>query len=319
MVDFAYAKNRCAFWRCKCDCGNEIVVKGTNLRDGTTKSCGCIQKEKAAEKCRHTATDITGQRFGRLVVLQRAGSDKNQKATFLCKCDCGNTVVVAGKYLRNGATKSCGCLKHEKHIEPLSLIGRRFGRLLVKEYLGTNASRDYIYHCLCDCGKETTSSLRSLLSGHTTSCGCKRDEHFNGYKHGKSRTNIYQRWQYMKQRCYNPHSRRYKEYGGRGIKVCEEWLHNPVAFYEWAISNGYSPELTLDRINVNGDYEPTNCRWVDYATQNNNTRRTRKITVDGEAFSLKQLSRQYNVPYGQILKNASDERRILELIGRKDE
>lgn len=99
--------------------------------------------------------------------------------------------------------------------------------------------------------------------------------------HGKSGTRVYGIWCDMKKRCYNPKNKRYSRYGGRGISVCEEWKENFQMFYEWAMANGYTDELTIDRINVNGNYEPSNCRWVTVKEQQRNTSRNRFITVNG--------------------------------------
>lgn len=108
--------------------------------------------------------------------------------------------------------------------------------------------------------------------------------------HGKSDTRLYSIWCDMKRRCYNPKNKRYSRYGGRGISVCEEWKDDFQAFYEWAIDNGYDEHLTIDRINVNGNYEPSNCRWVTWKEQQRNTSRNRYITVNGETKTIAEWS-----------------------------
>lgn len=96
-------------------------------------------------------------------------------------------------------------------------------------------------------------------------------------------------------RCYYPTTNGYERYGGRGIKICEDWINNPDSFYSWAINNGYKKGLTLDRIDVNGNYEPSNCRWVTKEVQDNNRRNNRKITYKGEIKTLSQWSKEYNI------------------------
>ena len=106
----------------------------------------------------------------------------------------------------------------------------------------------------------------------------------NNYRHGQTGTRIYRIYTNMKTRCYNPNYMRYKDWGGRGITVCDEWLNDFMAFYNWAMSNGYTDKFTLDRIDSNGNYEPSNCRWVDYHTQAVNKRTTRLYEYNGIEF-----------------------------------
>lgn len=222
--------------------------------------------------------DLTGQRFGRLIVIERRGSDKHHNALWLCKCDCGEECIVNGKALRHGDTRSCGCLHSE------DLVGKRFGRLLVIEELPERGTdRRIIYRCLCDCGNVTNVTAADLRSGHTRSCGCLMRETSKATltTHGESKTRLYTVWSGMKGRCNRPSSKSYKNYGGRGIKVCPEWEESFEAFATWAYENGYDEtakrgDCTIDRVDVNGDYEPSNCRWVDMKIQARNTRRALK-------------------------------------------
>ena len=131
----------------------------------------------------------------------------------------------------------------------------------------------------CDCGNEALVSTKSLRSGNTLSCGCLRDEMISevNKKHGMShKSRLYNVWVGMRQRCSDPNHISYHNYGGRGVRVCDTW-NDYTSFEEWSMKNGYDPsapygKCTLDRIDVNGNYEPSNCRWVDFKTQANNKR-----------------------------------------------
>lgn len=126
-------------------------------------------------------------------------------------------------------------------------------------------------------------------SGNRTYNGClNKSGDMRGCQvtHGLSKTRLYSIWIDMKKRCYNQKNNRYANYGGRGISVCDEWLHNFSAFNEWAMANGYAENLTIDRIDVNGNYEPSNCRWATIKEQQRNTTRNRFITVNGETRTM---------------------------------
>ncbi len=159
-------------------------------------------------------------------------------------------------------------------MRKIDLKGQRFGRWTVVEYAGKQQ-----WLCVCDCGATRNVEGGSLRRGLSTSCGCKAQEITTerNMLHGLSRTRLYCVWKSMKSRCYQSSSTSYPNYGGRGICVCDEWLHDFKAFYEWAMANGYDPnaprgECTIDRIDVNGNYEPSNCQWISNSEQAKNKR-----------------------------------------------
>ena len=189
--------------------------------------------------------DLTGKRFGRLVVIERSGSNSRRRATWLCRCDCGKNIVVSGSDLPRRT--SCGC-----------------------------ARSDF----LAAFNKETKTT------------------------HGMRYTRLYREWRAMINRCYCSTWKHYSNYGGRGIKVCDEWRDSFEAFRDWALVNGYQDDLSIDRVNVNGNYEPSNCRWATIKQQANNTRNSRFLEYNGEIKTVKEwadeLGLNYNTLYSRI-------------------
>lgn len=178
--------------------------------------------------------DITGKKFHRLTAIKRVGSNKEGRAIWLCKCDCGKEIVVSGVLLRNGAVKSCGCLQLEKLAKAVK-------------------------------------------------------------KHGLTNHRLYNIYTHIKQRCNNPNCKQYIWYGAKGIKIYSEWNKNFETFYEWSINNGYQDDLTIDRIDVNGNYEPANCRWVDMKVQQNNRGNNHNVTINGVKHTLSEWARINNI------------------------
>lgn len=156
------------------------------------------------------------------------------------------------------------------------LYGQRFGKLVAIEPDGYTKSKRIAWKCICDCGKETVVASDKLINGHTQSCGCLMSE--RTVASNKKRTKnihprLYRIYYGMLSRCNNANYEAYKHYGARGIKVCNEWAGNFQAFQVWALSHGYDDSLTIDRINNDGDYEPSNCRWTTMKVQSNNRHR----------------------------------------------
>lgn len=157
-----------------------------------------------------------------------------------------------------------------------------FGRLTVISYNGLNNDHKATWLCKCDCGSECIVVGKNLLSGRTKSCGCFRKEvtrkraTIHGDTRGGNRSKLHSTLHGMKYRCYNPNCSEYKDYGGRGISVCDEWLNDYQSFKEWALNNGYHDDLTIERIDVNGNYCPENCTWIPLKDQSLNTTRSVK-------------------------------------------
>ena len=192
--------------------------------------------------------------------------------------------------------------------KPIQMQGERYGKLTVLSLCDekTKGGRR-LWLCKCDCGNYTKVTRSHLIDGGVTSCGCLRKKQYKKlskkqHRHGLFGTRIYTIWQQMKDRCYNSNNKSYKDYGGRGIIVCDEWKADAKNFSDWANANGYSDNLTLDRINVNGNYEPTNCRWATMKQQDRNRRNTIFITMDGETKSLSEWCEIKGVPYQRTQK-----------------
>ena len=244
--------------------------------------------------------DLTGQKFGRLKVICRA-ENKSGHTNWHCLCDCGNEKDVLGINLTRGLTKSCGCYHNKDFGERrlIDLTGKKFGKLTVIER-AENRGNETFWKCKCDCGNTKKINGSKLKNGHTKSCGCYKKEISHAYKgnnslinktHGMSESRLYRIYKKMYRRCYKPQTKYYCNYGGRGIKICQEWLDDFMNFYKWAMENGYSDELSIDRIDNNGNYEPNNCRWATRKEQANNTRKTVFLTYKGETKSASEWSK----------------------------
>ena len=190
-------------------------------------------------------------------------------------------------------------------------IGNRYGSLIVLEraedHVCPNGRKRAMYLCKCDCGNTKIIYAENLTGGKTLSCGClqKRRTIEASITHGESNSKLYGVWCSMKRRCDLPTARYYNNYGGRGIRVCDEWHDDYSAFMKWSIAAGYHEserrgDCTLDRIDVNGDYSPDNCRWVDQIIQMNNVRYNRIVEYDGVKYTIAELARATGVPYQRL-------------------
>ena len=189
-------------------------------------------------------------------------------------------------------------------MKTIDILNKRFGKLVAIKR-ATNMSGKTAWECECDCGNITYVTTSNLTCNRIHSCGCLRVEQLleRSTTHNQRHTHLYEVWKGLRQRCNNPKHASYHNYGGRGIKVCEEWDKSFQEFYDWAYANGYSTEnqkdeklkLTIDRIDNNGDYCPENCRWVDRKIQAINTRVAKTITLNGQTKCIAEWCRFYNI------------------------
>lgn len=223
--------------------------------------------------------DLAGKRFGHLTAIERISGTKTQKSKWLCRCDCGELHEVDTGNLTRGMVKSCGHCSRRKY----DYTGQRFGKLTAV-FPCKDENERIGWWCKCDCGSELfvetgaiTASLNKEGRHYRASCGCAHKDHVT---HGASYTRLYSVWVHMKRRCYDMNDINYKHYGARGIRMCEEWRNDFSTFRAWALLNGFNENLkwsecTIDRIDVNGNYEPDNCRWVNMHAQLLNRRAAR--------------------------------------------
>lgn len=248
--------------------------------------------------------DLTGEVYGRLTALRLYCGGYSTTTLWECKCECGNICNVAAHKLRSGHTQSCGCLKGRAYID---LVGMKFNRLtVVKLYSSEGHLR---WTCVCDCGIYKNVLGYNLKNGAVKSCGCLSKESHNK-KHGLKRTRLYAIWDNMKSRCYRKNNPSYKHYGGRGIRICTEWKTDFQVFYDWAMSNGYHDNLSIERDKVNEDYSPSNCRWAttEEQAQNKTTSIGREKVLEirellkSKTMTQKQIAIIYKVNVDSIMK-----------------
>jgi hypothetical protein len=233
--------------------------------------------------------DYTGQKFGNLTAIEFV-ERKNNMSYWRFRCDCGKEYVCAvGNIVkRNG--RSCTCNKKPKK----NLTGMKFGRLTAIKPLRQGKQGMWIWLCKCDCGNTKEVSSTQLLQHLTTSCGCARFKE-DAYRNHPEYT-IYTA---IKRRCNNKNCKSYYRYGGRGIRMCEEWSKDFMKFLE-DMGKRPSPKHSIERIDNNGNYEPSNCRWATNIEQANNKSNNVKFTYNDCEYTLKQFARKFNFNYKNL-------------------
>lgn len=247
--------------------------------------------------------DLTNKKIGKLTVIKLTDKIHKNGTTRLweCKCDCGNTTYkICSKLLeaqREGYNLSCGCSKRKEN-----LIGKTFNDYLVVGFVKDLENCDTLWKCKCiKCNREFEARTKQLRTNRNI---CKIEEK----KQIKIEKDLHSCFARIKRRCYNSTCSEYKYYGGKGVRVCKEWLENSNNFVKWSLENGYENKktakgyniLTIDRIDSNGNYEPSNCRWVDMYVQSNNKCRNIFFTFQGKTQTLAQWCRELNLDYKYV-------------------
>lgn len=208
-----------------------------------------------------------------------------------------------------------------------NLSGKRYGMLTVISFSHrekVSGKYKYYWVCKCDCGKIVTRRVDGLKNKKSVvSCGCYRKKILDAHNfkinnpnksHGQTKTRLYKIYAKMKERCYYEKYPEYYLYGGRGIKLCDEWLKSFENFRDWAVQNGYDDSLSIDRIDPDGNYEPHNCRWADVYQQANNKRNNIQLTHNGETLTLPQWARKLGLPYSTLADRMKKGKSIEEIL-----
>ena len=184
------------------------------------------------------------------------------------------------------------------------ILGKKFNKLTVIKICGRDKYYHKLFLCRCECGNYINCTIHRLINNNTKSCGCLRDEKFLNriYIHGQSNTRLMNCWYSMKNRCYLIKTKQFKDYGERGITVCDEWINDFMSFKNWAEENGYTDKLSIDRINNNGNYCPDNCKWSTQKEQANNRRSNILVTIEKETLNISQWCKKLNMSDYQFRK-----------------
>lgn len=297
-------------------CGNEIhrmMIKGRNKWSELIKTCSCQKemKDKALENLKNEKMALIESRVGKVYGDYEIISveDLDDIPKYVMKCiTCGFEKTVSASAF-DRLNFEC-----HKHFNPIkyddSYIGKKYNFLEILGFEYDDKSHR-MAKCRCDCNNVKLIIATNVVNGTVKSCGCMTSKllHDAFWKEDAlNRQRLYRIWTGMKQRCYNPNCDNYPDYGGRGITICDEWLGNYEAFKDWALSHGYSDNLSIDRINVNGNYEPSNCRWATMKVQANNKRpkrRTVQWTINGYTRDAKEWCKVFGISYETVMYRVS--------------
>ena len=177
------------------------------------------------------------------------------------------------------------------------LSNKKFGKLTVLKFLKTDSHYNSFWLCKCDCGNEIAARADHLQRGGTKSCGCLRNKNMPRAMYENGGKRLQRILMSCIKRCENPSEPYYNRYGGRGIKVCDEWKNDFQKFYDWSMANGYRDNLTIDRIDNDKGYSPVNCRWVDMKIQSNNRCNNRRVCYQGQEYTLSELADKLGIEY----------------------
>lgn len=227
---------------------------------------------------------LLGKTFHDLTVLEYVGRSKIGENLWKCRCSCGRELVrrtsnVIAPFAACTQCKTERMLKNSPY--KTYLLNQKFNKLKVISYEGIHDRGGTLWKCVCDCGNEIVVQSEYLKKGFTRSCKDCYEHPAKGVArtHGLHKHPLYAVWYQMRERCYNKNSKPFKYYGERGIGICQEWLEDFLNFYNWSMENGYQKGLSIERKDVNGHYEPNNCRWATREEQVQN-RTTTKIKPD---------------------------------------
>jgi hypothetical protein len=318
------------YWDCKCDCGNEKKILGSYLvrERGFNKSCGCAKQEYNDNRP-DTYIDLTGQKFGRLTVIGFSSKEeyttesgyKYYRYYWNCKCDCGSEIIALGPSLKNGHTKSCGCYATDlSKIRTYNFEGTKIGKINIERFSHVCNGRSF-WLGYCECGNGVILSSDHIINKSKRSCGCaKYDLEFN-HKANKPKTitGLRHIWNGIIIRCCDENSTAYPFYGGRGIKISNEWLHSfDIFLKDMGIPlEGYS----IDRIDVNGNYCKENCRWATSKEQNRNKRNNVRLSFNGVVKCLVNWAEEVKINRatiaGRLKRGWSEEEAIFTPKGSK--